>query len=353
LTLAAFTISPQSSLLHSGANAQSANQKTEQDDARDWRGRLETSDLDAREHEFEALVDHARESAAARASVEAWSKDSEHLEFAWTCRLALREVNARTSMNGAWGQFDDPFEAIRKRMFSGGFGGDPFGGFMLDPFTPGQGGRHGLGDPFQNLPQGSNTQSEAQSFSLEVGPDGVKARVKKNVNGEEHVDEYSAKTVDELLLAHPELSPQIRGGNSGLGGFGMRFGTPGFDFDRGQVDAPRTDVLGVYIANESSNDSTRSEGLRIERVQPGSLAEKLGLEAGQVLLSLNGRALKTRDDISAVLRERKSDAAIEVEVRGSDGVQSTKTWKPSQDNGDGRGAAHPLQPRALKDARKI
>ena len=356
LTLAAFTTSPQTSL-HSGLNPQAADSRSGQDEARDWRERLQNADLGAREIEFEALINQARESESARARLEAWSKDSEHLEFAWTCRLALRELNARgnsanfNGANGPWNQFADPFEALRSRMFSGGPGNDPFGGFMLmDPFAPGRGGMHGMLDPFQNLPQGSNLQSESEGFSLEVGPDGVKARVKKNVDGEEHVDEYSAKTLDELLLAHPELSSRIHGGNSG--GFGMHFGLPGFDLDRGPGGKLRTDVLGVYIATESSTDSD-SNGLRIERVQPGSLAEKLGLEAGQILVSLNGRALKTRDDISSVLRERRADEAIEVEVRGEDGALSTKTWKPSEESADDRGAAHPLQPRALKDARKI
>ena len=49
-----------------------------------------------------------------------------------------------------------------------------------------------------------------------MGPDGVKARVKKEVDGEMKEEEYTAKSLDELLAAHPELSDRIHTPGSGL-----------------------------------------------------------------------------------------------------------------------------------------
>lgn len=354
LALAAFN-SPlrnawQSPWQDSDAKAPVANTPADLDDASSWREQLRSDDLSARESAFEALIDRASESEAARARLQEWSNDRDQLEFAWTCRLALRELDARSKSFGAWHSFDDPFEALRQHMFSGGLGNDAFGGLMLsDPFGGGFNAHGGAFDSFQNVPQGSGMQSQSESFSLEMGPDGVKARVKTKVDGEDHEEEFSAKTLDELLLAHPELSKHIQSGNSArVGGLGLRFGLPGFDFDHRLSGPMRTDVLGVYIATAASNDAAGSDGLRIERVQPGSLAEKLGLEPGQVLSSLNGRSLKTRDDISSALRERKPDEAVVVEVRGQDGALSTKTWEPSKNS---RGKAHPLP--ALPKSRKI
>jgi hypothetical protein len=57
-----------------------------------WRGKLSASDLDQREHAFEQLLDAARRDPEARAKLELWSEDGTDTEFAWTARLALREL---------------------------------------------------------------------------------------------------------------------------------------------------------------------------------------------------------------------------------------------------------------------
>ncbi len=347
LALAAFTTSSQSALPPSNGNTRSVVPADDLGDEQAWRERLQNHDLAVRETDFEALVGRAGESERARTQLEQWAADSEHLEFAWTCRLALRELKVRAKSMASRSGDEDPFEALRQRMFPGGQGRDPFSGFFFDlgdPFTQAPGGLGGLKDPFQGFAQGLKSQSDG--FSLEMGPDGVKARVKTRVDGEEHEEEYTARTLDELLLAHPELRSRIGGGNAG-GGSGFRLGLPGFDLERAPM---RTDVLGVYIASSASGGNSVGTGLRVERVQPGSLAEKLGLEPGFVLLTLNGRALNSRDDISSALRERKPDQELSVEYRDREGASSTATWKPSTDT---RGQARPLQPQGLAETRKI
>ncbi len=346
LALAAFTTSSQSAPQTSNGNTRSVAPVDDLGDEQAWRERLQNHDLAVRERDFEALVQRAGESDRGRTQLEQWAADDSHVEFAWTCRLALRELKAR-SKSMAWPSgHEDPFEALRQRMFPGAQGRDPLGGFLfMDPFARVPGGLHGLNDPFQADTPG--LESHSDGFSLEMGPDGVKARVKTRVDGEEHEEEYTAKTLDELLLAHPELRSRIGGGNAG-GGFNFRFGMPGFDLERASV--MRTDVLGVYIASGSSAGQSAGTGLRIERVQPGSLAQKLGLEPGFVLTSLNGRNLNSRDDISSALRERKPDQEVIVEYRDREGATSTRSWTPSE---DGRGQASPLQPQGLEGLRKI
>lgn len=316
----------------------------DQDDASTWRDRLASADLSAREADFEALVARAAEDKGARARLEEWANDYDHREFAWTCRLALREVKAREQSQGAPGLGGDPFEALRQRMFSGQFGADPFGGMIaIDPFGQGFGGLQDWSMPFDFQP-GSGAQSQGESFTFEMGPDGVKARVKKNDNGQESEEEYSAKSLDELLQAHPELGRHLGRGDNNLPGLRMfQFG--GRDKPlalRGFARPVPTDKLGVYVAE----DAAAGEGIKIAGVQPGSLADELGLQPGQVLLSLNGRELKTRDDFSKVLRERAADQGIEVRVKETDGSTITRSWSPPAPSE--HGAAHPLAPHGTR-----
>ncbi|HTF91339.1 MAG TPA: PDZ domain-containing protein [Planctomycetota bacterium] len=347
VALAAVALVPQDSLDHPHASARVAvrvpAQSTPQDfgDASTWRERFESKDLGARETDFEDLVSRAAQSDEARASLETWSKDEDHLEFAWTCRLALREAKARAARMDPLGGVDDRFEELRRRMFGNQPGDDRFDNFLLlDPFSNFQMGHFQGGgplsiDPFQSLPGGAGVRSESEGFSLEMGPDGVKTHVKKNVDGEIKDEEYTAKSLDELLAAHPELSGHVNGGMA------LRLGRPGFLLDGGARLGLRTDKLGVYVPAQAEPGTS---GLRIERVQPGSLATELGLEAGQTLVTINGRGVATRDDISKALAERDPDAALEVEVRDADGNTSTKTWKPDASR---RGSGRPLEPRSL------
>jgi hypothetical protein len=321
--------------------APAVTQADRDEEAAAWRKRLSNEDLAARELDFEALIDRALASDDARLEVEAWSNDREHLEFAWTCRLALREAQARAQASEIPA---DPFEAMRRHMF-GGFQMQPLDLWTVDPLGRGWGRIQPFdpADPFRPAP-GVTGEMRSQGFSLEMGQGGVKARLKKQVDGQETVEEYSAKTVDELLQAHPELKEHFGGVAIG-GDFGsvLRLGLPGFqldhDFAPRIATVLRTDRLGVYIQAEQQDGG----GLRIEAVQPGSLAERLGLETGQVLLKLNGRELRSRDDISDVLKSRDKATAIDVEVRGTDGTISTKSWTPSTDP---RGEARPLVPGA-------
>ncbi len=288
-----------------------------------WRERLTNSDLDQREGEFESLVESARVSSELRAQLQEWSKDLEDCEFAWTCRLALREVDRNRRTDPASGLSGDPLEDLHRQLLSDRKGLGSISGFMRAPAIRG-------------MTLGPGITARSEQFQLELRPDGVKARVTRDVNGEQQEQVYSASTIEELLKAHPELSEHVQGG---AGVAVTRLRLPGFEIEPRFSAGPRTDVLGVYVS-EPSDVAGDPSGLRIMGVQSGSVAERLGLARGQTLTSLNGRPLLTRDDISAALRERAPERSIDVELRDVDGTLSTRTWHPAK---DGRGKALPLQ----------
>lgn len=321
--------------------------------ASDWRGRMTAPDLDAREQAFGELVDAAAGNAQAIAQLEGWSRDAENPEFAWTCRLALREARAREAAPGAFGRFRGSpfqgggadvfgdFDALRRDLFQAFPDGDWLAG---SPFG-GSGGWRWFGNP-GGAQGGFSVGSEG--MSLHSTPDGVKLELRRKVDGQEKTEEYSAKSMEELLEAHPELREHLQvlpGGTSVRGRLGF---TP---FAGGFERAVRTDVLGVYLATETA--VAGEEGLAVQRVAPDSIAQRMGIEAGDTILEIDGWKVRSREDISAHMRERARDAEIQVKVRAADGETKTRSWKPEASaQSTGRGQAKPLLP-AGEGARKI
>lgn len=349
LTFAAAALQPTArepqSLALSRAGSVRAAPAQEPLKASDWRGRMTAPDLDAREQAFDELVDAAAGNDEALAQLEDWSRDGENPEFAWTCRLALREARARADssrafgffhgsplQNGGTGLFGD-FDALQRELFknipdAGAFGSGPLGG---------RGGWQWFGNPgaFQG-----GFSANSQGMTLRSTPDGVKLELRRNVDGQEKTEEYSAKSLDELLEAHPELREHVQsfpGGSSVRGRLGFSPFAGGFE------RAPRTDVLGVYLATESA--AVGEDGLSVQRVAPDSIAQRMGIQAGDVILEIDGWKVRSREDISAHMRERARDAEIQVKLRGADGETHTRTWKPDASvPSTGRGQASPLIP---------
>ena len=349
------------------------DQRTEVDlwNVEDWRHDLTISDLEQREKNFERLVQTARRDPAGRARLEEWSRDSDK-DFAWSARLALRELDHR-GLFPAFGQ--DLFQDWQGGLQ--GFQTLPQGSFSLS-FPQNFQLPQGLDlDLFNGMhAQSGGAQSEKSSISLSITPDGVKATVITEEDGVENKQEYQAESLDALLEAHPELRDKIgiggihMGGLGGMGGFqNLHLFTPGtpFEFDFGtglggglgsglqlepgqfqlRLGKPRTDVLGVYVEATSDAQSKVDaklplDGMYIQQVMPGTIAAELGLKQGQTLTHIDGRAIRSRDDISAAMRARNADATIEVDIVEPDGTSRTLRWDPPNESGDSgvnRGAA--------------
>jgi len=293
-------------------------------DAEEWRKALTDPDLDQRERSYRRFLDEASGNPEARAALEAWKAEGSDC-LAWTARLALGELERRErSPFGPW---------MRSRI------GSPFDvDFFDDPFFSGRGFRPlrpGLMDELERqfddllrgarpLPGGTGTQ-HSERFEMESGPDGVKVRVHSDVDGQEETRIYEAQSLEALLEAHPELREKIDVGTQ----------APRVErdelralVDRLQRGTPmRTDVLGVLLDAEGAGDEL---GLSVESVLPGTLAEALGVQPGDLLLDLNGHELWSVRDVTQALRERAPADEVRLELIDGEGARVTRTWKPSR-----------------------
>jgi hypothetical protein len=321
----------------------------------DWQQRLTEPNLERRESAYNELLEKARGDKALREQLEQWANSDGAPELAWTARLALRELRAagparargpQARMGGDFddlrrrfddlerhfGGMDSMFEDLRSRLDSG-----------LQPYfaVPGN------PQPFQTTPPGQPGGSQQfQSYSLQVGPDGVALETTEIVDGNSQKKTYKAKNMDELLQQHPELRGKI-----GAGGFRLELpGAPGPDngsfpgWDQQQGDwfssprssqQPPTDVLGIYSQKLTPEQAKELElepeqGLRVERIEPGTIAQILGVRRGDTLVELNGKAIYSTDDVRRVLKERKADEDLSVTLIG-EGSHERRTlrWSPS------------------------
>jgi hypothetical protein len=324
-----------------------------------WKKKLTQADLAARQDEFERLAGIARGNDAARAALEDWSHDTQNQDLAWTSRLLLREIQRAPRA----GRRKLDFEAD---AFGRDFDTDRFQRWFEDLDSNFNDLRRDFDDMLRSPPAGSKAQGgvqgheSAQSFTLQVGPDGVTCEVLENVDGKQEKRKYEAQSLDELLEAHPELRDRIRVGQVqgfGLGqglGAGPQFRTwtwPGVgsgsgrllrvppqsesrpEGDAGTDSALRTDRLGVHCtptpedkAQELSIDA--GQGLLVTDVVDGSLAELLAIRTGDVIVEVAGRKVKSSEDVHAALAARAPDSALSVVVVDAKGSRRTLTWTP-------------------------
>jgi serine protease Do/serine protease DegQ len=86
----------------------------------------------------------------------------------------------------------------------------------------------------------------------------------------------------------------------------------------------------------------QTQGAVITGVQPGSPAERADLEAGDVVLAINGKRVKSSADVRNIIGLARIGDEVEVEVihKGSTVVREAKIAEPRFTNADG-GSAHP------------
>jgi len=314
-------------------------------DCDEWTAALSDPDLDRRLAAFEDVVSRASRDGEAREFLEGLAAGSG--ELAWTAKLALRDLD-RAAPRGPFGvwhgakNLDDVermLEEFTQRVAPGwNHRIDP----LVIPFP-------GLTPQTPLIPGGS-----AQSRRVDVrnDADGWTIKITEDADGEESVREYSGETLEEILEANPELKDEVGISGSLVGpGMSLRIGSPSdrtFDFDAlfgnlGVRPAPentfrsaprtlerddpvRTDILGVVARPATADEGGR--GLHVRSTVPGSIAALLGIEGGDVLLSVNGRELATIDDVTEALQARGEDGRIEAAWIDSYGRRRSGTWRP-------------------------
>jgi serine protease Do len=94
----------------------------------------------------------------------------------------------------------------------------------------------------------------------------------------------------------------------------------------------RTDRLGVGIGDLTADERHAAQldadvGLEVASIEPGSVASKIGLEVGDVIVEVNGRVVHGAPDVLETLAQRKSDQDIVVTIVDQDHKKRTLTWR--------------------------
>ncbi len=105
-----------------------------------------------------------------------------------------------------------------------------------------------------------------------------------------------------------------RGQNSGVG-----FAIPHDRFrdvlaelkaGRGVLEARR-----AFLGVKTSEQEPEAEGFQVGEVVPGSVAERTGIKAGDVILEIDGRRIRSFDDLRAVIAGKNPGERIKLRVR--------------------------------------
>ena len=180
---------------------------------------------------------------------------------------------------------------------------------------------------------------EDYTLELRCGPGNVNLRVLEvpearptRAPGEQEytaqVREYHSTSLPDLLERHPELS--------GLLPFRSQTLAPA-------ERLPRADVLGVYVQAVAPDESVElltadgelvHAGMRVVRVQPGTIAESMGVANGSLILTVCDYPIIDGQAISRALEKARTAAetgagvgAIEVEWRDPWGRRQSRVWR--------------------------
>ncbi len=195
-------------------------------------------------------------------------------------------------------------------------------------------------DTFTRFPVADLSAYGDYTFELRCGPDQARLRVlevpeiKTQASANQtqeytsQVREYHGRSLEEILSGHPELESilpfAVQGANR----------APAM---------PRTDVLGVYVrsADPDKRIATTTQtgelvmaGMLVARVEPGTIAESMGVAPGSVMIKVCGQPVMNGDSISESLRAARErleagqgDGAIEVEWLDPWRRHRTRIWR--------------------------
>jgi hypothetical protein len=256
---------------------------------------------------------------------------------------------------GAGGLPDDVrtrFEGLFQQM-ERDFGVDvPRGRFFSDDF---------FRDLQQQIEVGRGT---SQGMTMKVGPDGVRVEVKqKNEKGEIEEKAYEAPDLESFRQQYPGVLEQ-----NGLGlqmwfdrSPNLRMPLYTWPMVRGQgtdklaqphllvpqVEPPQADEpatvapppddrrLGVTIRPEISEELREhlglddGVGLMVESVQPGTLAESLGLSRGDIVVRIGSESIGSAADVQKALGAIEANAKVEVHFLRKGAEKTATANKPA------------------------
>ncbi len=103
----------------------------------------------------------------------------------------------------------------------------------------------------------------------------------------------------------------------------------------GEVKPVWLGLRGTTVSTDKTRASARGIGIRVRSVYPGSPAEAAGIEEGDLITGLDGRAVESREDFDTALTSVGPGKAITLEVKrnGKTLNISTKTARAPEDLG--------------------
>ncbi len=225
-------------------------------------------------------------------------------------------------------------------------------------------------------PGGANLKQLGEGTSIQIGPNGVHVEMdEQGPNGKTEHKVYEADSMDQFRKQYPQVAKKVFGnGHDGAGILQFHFGPNGLTLPDGltpwtlptpsapttpsapRVLTPRTHgqlrqlqpragsgheqaevvqrpKLGVYIAPMSADlrsflGITGQQGLLVESVADGSLAQKLGVQPKDVVLKVAGHEVAAPQDVAEALASVDPGSKVEVEVNRMGQVETLAADMP-------------------------
>ena len=324
---------------------------------RRWRERLRVPDLAVRERNFEVLLSRARLDPIARAFLEELARGSD--ELAWTARLALRELRVPGVPVPVGGLSAEAYQRRFAEAYRRLLGEHPELHFQV-PDTP-RGSEGQLpGEARAVVLLDVHLVQNESGAMVELTGEGQSGLMRRRFKG---------RTLMDIFDSQPELKRQVRisvgslpkeldlrfiapfvvGPAQESGGRGVPAMPPlaakaspggaappaGEDveshFAPNKLVPVRTDVLGVVVEPVRGPEASAlgiEQGLRVLRIEPGTIADRMGLRTGDILLEFDARPLRRPQDITDAMAAR--DRSDELVLIWLDDLNTPirGTWKP-------------------------
>jgi serine protease Do len=111
-----------------------------------------------------------------------------------------------------------------------------------------------------------------------------------------------------------DIGDYMRDFGRGLGRFGERLPPFNFNFDVPGVSGPRLGVTVEEMTSQLAGYFGATDGLLVTSVAEGSSAEQAGLKAGDVITSIEGNPVRSRQDLLRGLRDASSGGEVTIGI---------------------------------------
>ena len=298
------------------------------------------SDLDTRLGNVDHFLGRLRSPGAPRQEIRLWLKSAStgSDEFAWTSRLLLRDLEQMAlTLPDPLKELSENLVLMEKLDGLMGLKALHLEGLMEAPSAIGHGGLEAWMESAETadaiFPMAKTPGQELMNLELRVSPSGARMRILEPPHfvglaptqgegeGEQiwetELREYVGEDLAAILNEHPDLIRKLP------------FTVPGVHAVA--TAGLRLDILGVYTKELQPEICERfgldgKFGLEIVRIEPGTIAQVLGVSPGSVVLEVCGRMIDSEGGIATALGG-KIGSEVSVVWLDSTGRRQERTWR--------------------------